>query len=214
MNVESIGLPKSSDTALSDFFDSITTGVRRYRFEPIAEALIRAGRPIFILETGCMRRPPEGEIPEADGCSSLVWDYVARRTGGGFITIDYSVANVKYAKSKLSDKAHVVCAESVQYLSSIGSMSHLVDLLYLDSMDWEGDLTQRALSGLHHAAELSAAWRWVRPGGLIAVDDCFPDYAGKHAFVKRFFDAIGIEPLSDDYIHVWRKPTTNSVPTI
>ncbi len=97
-----------------------------------------------------------------------------------------------------------------------GKISRPIDFLYLDSMDWEGTQVERGLSALHHAAELSAAWRWLNEGALIAIDDCHGDYAGKHAIVKRFFDSIGVAPIVDDYIHVWRKPSAAQilVPTI
>jgi len=121
------------------------------------------------------------------------------------ITIDINKENVDYARSQLSRSSFVVCSDSVHFLSSMG-MATPIDFLYLDSMDWQGDIEERNLSALHHAAELSAAWKWISPGGIIAVDDCLSEYSGKHALVKRFFDAIGVAPIVDDYIHVWRKP--------
>jgi len=205
-NAASIGLEKSEDIELREFLDSIPVGVRRPRFENLAEAMISVNRPISIIETGCMRAPLSDDGPEGDGCSSLVWDYVAQRTQGSFITIDIDQHNVDYAQARLSERSVVVCCDSVHFLSSIVSVTQPIDFLYLDSMDWQGTVEERNLSALHHAAELAAAWKWILPGGLIAVDDCLGEYSGKHAFVKRFFDAIGIAPIVDDYIHVWRKP--------
>ncbi len=214
-SVENIGQLKSAGIALSDFLDSIPVGHRRPRFEAIAQGMLDAERPITILETGCMRESAFDE-PEADGCSSLVWHWIAEQTQGGFVTVDISPKNVEFTKSKLGERAQVICCDSVKFLSSIGKISRPIDFLYLDSMDWEGTQVERGLSALHHAAELSAAWRWLNEGALIAIDDCHGEYAGKHAIVKRFFDSIGVAPIVDDYIHVWRKPSAAQilVPTI
>ena len=203
---ESIGQPRSVDTDLDTFFDSIKTGSRRVRFQAMAEGMLAVNRPICILETGCMRKPKGNEGPEGDGCSSLVWDYVANRTQGGFISIDVNPENVEYAKSRLGPRSQVFCSESVKFLSAISFLSQKVDLLYLDSMDYEGSKIRKAYSALHHAAELAAVWPWLAPGCLIAVDDCHSEYDGKHVMVKQFFDCLGIEPIVGDYIHVWRKP--------
>jgi hypothetical protein len=204
--IEGSGLPATSESlGLSEFLDSIPVGHRRPRFQALAEAMLSAERPIHILETGCMRQSKVGDGPEADGCSSLVWDYLASKTMGGFTTVDINEENVTYTRSLLHAGAQVVCMDSVKFFSII-TRSCPVDFLYLDSMDWQGTLVDRGLAALHHAAELSAAWPWLAPGALIAVDDCHGEYAGKHAIVKRFFDSIGIAPLADDFIHVWRKP--------
>lgn len=205
MNEQEVGQAISE---LSKFLDSIPVGGRRARFEAIAQGMINAQRPIVIIETGCMR---PNLTPEADGCSTLVWDYVARVTQGDCYTIDRNPVNADFARSKVSERTHVICGDSVRWLSSLDAMTRQIDLLYLDSMDWEGTQQERALSALHHASELSAAWQWIAPGGLIAVDDCHGEYAGKHAIVKRFFEAIGAEPLTNDYIHVWRKPSPTPV---
>jgi hypothetical protein len=190
---------------LSEFLDSIPVGHRRQRFHSLAQGMLDAKRPICILETGCMRTS-ELDGPEADGCSTLVWDYVAQKTEGACITVDLDPSHVEYTKSKVSRFTQVFCADSLKFLTSI-HLSRPIDFLYLDSMDFQGTAEERGLSALHHAAELSAVWGWLNHGALIAVDDCVGDYAGKHAIVKRFFDSIGVEPLVDDYIHVWRKPT-------
>lgn len=188
---------------LDEFLDSIPVGDRRARFHDLAEAMLKAERPVWILETGCMRALGN---PEGDGCSTLVWDYIAARTKGKCITIDIASQNVEFTKTQVSSYTDVICCESVRFLTSITQLAQPIDFLYLDSMDWAGDLLSRGLSSLHHAAELCAAWPWVAYGGLIAVDDCVGEYAGKHALVHRFFDMIGAEPMVDDYIHVWRKP--------
>jgi hypothetical protein len=204
-SVPELGALTSENSELDAFLDSIPVGHRRPRFKALAEGMLSANRTMMILETGCMRLT--GVDPrEIDGCSTLVWDYVAKCSGGKCVSVDMSQKNCDFAKSQVSIHTDVVCCESVRYLSNIGYMAQPFDFAYLDSMDFNGTIVERQLAALHHAAELATAWRWLAPGALIAVDDCVGEYAGKHAIVKRFFDSIGVEPLCDDYIHVWRKP--------
>ena len=198
-------MPRMDD--LQTFLSSIPVGARRPRFWAIAQGMLDAGRPISILETGCVR---PSASPEQDGCSTLVWDYVAQKTDGYCISIDANGDNCNYAKSKVSNRTQVVCSDSLDCLSRIKKLWQPIDLLYLDSRDYAGDNTEKAFSCLQHAAELAAAWRLLAPDALIAVDDCAESYVGKHALVKRFFDSIGVKPLTDDYIHTWRKPNPKS----
>lgn len=197
---------------LSDFLDSIPVGRRKQRFLELGQAMLNARRPITILETGCMRQSPAGDPPECDGCSTLVWDYVARITEGRCVSIDNSREAINHAQSKVSKWTQLIHGDSVMVILSIEHITRPFDFVYLDSMDFEGTRIERGLSALHHAAELSAAWHLLADGALVAVDDCVGEYAGKHEIVKRFFDSIGIAPLCDDYIHVWQKPQTLPIP--
>jgi hypothetical protein len=191
---------------LETFLDSIPVGHRKKRFHDLAAGMISAGRPISILETGCMR-----ELSETDGCSTLVWDYVAEVTKGGFVTVDISEHNTAFARSKVGKHTQVVCKESLALLSAITYMHQPIDLLYLDSLDYVGTDLELGLSSLHHAAELSAVWRWLGHEALIAVDDCIDAEHGKHSMVRAFFHSLGVEPIVDDYIHVWRKPSPRPI---
>jgi methyltransferase family protein len=198
-------MPRMDD--LQTFLSSIPAGLRRPRFWAIAQGMLDAGRPISILETGCLR--PSGS-PEQDGCSTLVWDYIAQKTGGRCITIDSDGEHCNYTKSKVSAYTEVIWSDSLDCLSRIKKIWQPIDLLYLDSMDYVGDNLSKARSALHHAGELAAAWKWLAPDAIIAIDDCSEPYVGKHALVKRFFDSIGVEPLTSDYIHTWKRPSAQS----
>jgi hypothetical protein len=211
MQEENTGILTSEHLDLDQFLDSIPTGHRLPRFRALAEAMLFANRPILLVETGCMRAPTL-DPPGVDGCSTLVWDYIAQRTKGKAVSIDVNPENVAYTRKRVGPYTQVICSESVKILSG-ATMSQPIDFLYLDSMDFLGDALERAKSALHHAAELAVAWPLLAPGALIAVDDCVGEYAGKHALVKRFFDMAGIEPLADDYIHVWRKPLIEPIPS-
>lgn len=196
---------------LKEFLDSIPVGHRRPRFEALAEAMLALNRPVFIVETGCMRVSPSNEPAEYDGCSTLVWDYIAQQCQGRCFTIDISPQNTEYTKTKVSRFTQVICGESVRTLANISATNYKIDFLYLDSMDYQGTLVDKGISALHHAAELSAAWPWLAHDALIAIDDCIEPYKGKHSIVKKFFEEIGVQPLVDDYIHVWRKPYSEGI---
>src|ERR1700719_2235491 len=129
--------PISKSFELREFLDAIPVGGRKERFRTLAEAMIDTGRPVCILETGCMRQSEQAP-PEADGCSTLVWDYVAKATKGACVCIDINPANVEYTKSKVSQHTQVYCADSVSFITQ-AHFTRPIDFLYLDSMDWQGE---------------------------------------------------------------------------
>lgn len=187
---------------LDEFFASRNFGVRAPRFHAIASGLLSLNCPVGIVETGCCR---PNEHPEADGQSTLVWDYVAKTSEGYCYTVDISQTNVSYTKKLVSGFTTVHCGDSISFLTYLASTNCRPHLLYLDSMDYQGTGAQKAESALHHAGELAAIWPTLPEGALIAIDDCYGD-EGKHMIVKRFFELAGIAPIVDDGIHVWKKP--------
>ena len=145
----------------NEFLDTFDSRLRRDYFRTLGEHLMVLGRPALIVETGCMRPPIHAGHEWEDGQSTLIWDYVARNTGGTCYTVDCNPVNIEYAKAKVSGSTVLVCQDSLKYLASIEA-SPPVDLLYLDSMDWEGDYLNRAASALHHAGNLpscGSGWR-------------------------------------------------------
>jgi hypothetical protein len=172
---------------------------RRWQaFVFIADALAELRRPIGIVETGCLRQIGNWA---GDGQSTVVWDWLIKQHGGYGHSYDISPESVAAARSAVSTM-QVQQQDSVEALAGFASAS-TIDLLYLDSYDWTAGSDA---SALHHRKELEAIYDRLRPGCLIAVDDCMGKSEGKHALVLPWLAERGVEPIVTGYVTVWRKP--------
>jgi hypothetical protein len=172
---------------------------RRWQaFAFIADALAELRRPIGIVETGCLRQIGNWA---GDGQSTVVWDWLLKQHGGYGHSYDISPESVAAARSSVSTM-QVHQQDSVEALAGFASAS-TIDLLYLDSYDWTADSDA---SAQHHRKELEAIYDRLRPGCLIAVDDCMGKEKGKHALVLPWLAERGVEPIVTGYVYVWRKP--------
>jgi SAM-dependent methyltransferase len=167
-------------------------------FKFIADELYALRRPVGIVETGCLRLVGNWA---GDGQSTAVWDWLLARLGGYGHSYDISAESVAAARSAVR-LMQVHQQDSVEALTGFASAS-TIDLLYLDSFDWSADSTA---SAEHHLKELQAIYDRLRPGCLIAIDDCFSDLQGKHTLAKDWLASLGIQPVTKGYITVWRKP--------
>lgn len=167
-------------------------------FKFIADELTSLGRPVGIVETGCLRLAGNWA---GDGQSTAVWDWLISSLGGYGHSYDISPESVAAARSAVR-LMQIHQQDSVEALRTFPNAS-TIDLLYLDSFDWSADSTA---SAEHHLQELLAIYARLRPGCLIAIDDCFSDLEGKHAFAKDWLAGIGVQPVTKGYITVWRKP--------
>jgi len=166
-------------------------------FKTIAYYLLAKRDAVAIAETGCAR---EVDNWFGDGQSTQVWNWIVERTGGTIVSFDVNPNCVAYAKS-VAPLADVRCQDSVIGLRQIEN-AEVLDLLYLDSFD----LTAGIESPTHHLAELTAIYPRLKSGCLIAVDDCVNDQHGKHRFVKAWLASLGVAPLQESYVTIWRKP--------
>lgn len=166
-------------------------------FKTIAYYLLAKQEPVNIVETGCAR---ETDNWAGDGQSTQVWNWIVERTGGSIISFDINPKAVAYAKS-VAPLADVRCSDSVTGLRSLENPEE-IDFLYLDSFD----LTDSIDSPTHHLAELAAVYPRLKSGCLIAVDDCQSEERGKHRFVRDWLRILGVPPLLESYVTIWRKP--------
>ena len=166
-------------------------------FKTIAYYLLAKQGPVHIAETGCAR---EENNWSGDGQSTQVWNWIIQRTGGSAISFDINPKAVAYAKS-VAPLVDVQCIDSVQGLRLIPHPERL-DFLYLDSYD----VTEGIESPTHHLAELASIYPRLTSGCLIAVDDCKINGNGKDRFVRAWLSSLGVEPIQDSYVTVWRKP--------
>lgn len=167
-------------------------------FEFIAQELLSRNKPLSILETGTLRTTNNWH---GYGQSALLWDWLVQQTGGKGWSIDIDARMCMFARNHCKH-LKVVCSDSVKFLREF---SEPLDLLYLDSYDWSEE--KQISSSLHHIAELASMWDDLPAGCLIAVDDCHNEKQGKHIMVRNFFrDMLGIEPIFNSYLTVWKKP--------
>lgn len=166
-------------------------------FKLIAYYLLAKQAPVHIAETGCAR---QADNWMGDGQSTQVWNWIIERTGGSAISFDISPHSVSYAKT-VAPLVDVQCIDSVQGLRLIPHPERL-DFLYLDSFD----LTDGIESPTHHLAELASIYPRLSSGCLIAVDDCQSEKRGKHRFVRDWLLSLGVRPMLESYVTVWRKP--------
>ena len=128
------------------------------------------------METGCLRALNW----EGDGCSSILFDDFAKRTGSRFISIDKDPAHCALAR-RHCPRAQVLCGDSVATLYRLRQRLQQVDFLYLDSYDV--DWNNPHPSALHHLKELCAAAPLLGRGAIVFIDDN-TDSSGKALYVK------------------------------
>jgi len=180
-----------------DFKSKLGEDRRWPAFKTMAYYLLAKQAPVHIAETGCARQENNWY---GDGQSTQVWNWIIERTGGSAVSFDIDQSAVNYAKS-VARLVDIHCMDSILGLRSIPNPEEL-DLLYLDSFD----LTKGIESPTHHLAELASVYPRLQSGCLIAVDDCVNDEHGKHRFVKAWLASLGVQPLQESYVTIWRKP--------
>lgn len=118
---------------LNSFIFTITPpGITLYRLIDS----VSAGRPLNIVETGCVRDVNPTSLI-TDGWSSFYLAKWAATHGGKFTTIELDATNLAHGKIflerfKLSDNVQFVNGESVEEISKL---KEKVDVFYLDSCD-------------------------------------------------------------------------------
>jgi hypothetical protein len=164
-------------------------------------------RNLLLLETGCMRAD-HGELSWGDdGCSTLLFGLLAQSTKGRCISVDISPRAVRHAKKYASKYNQLVIEDSVSFLSRFEHMN-LVDLLYLDSFDFEAE--NPLPSQEHHLREIQVCFDRLKSGALVLVDDADTkfdgSFFGKATLVQEFFRQKGILPIIEDYQVLYQKP--------
>jgi hypothetical protein len=155
-----------------------------------------------IIETGTARQKGNWG---GDGQSTLIWDFWLKYRSGRGISVDISEEACHAAVNQV-DHVFVYCTDSVRFLGLKETVNYAQAcyLLYLDSFDL--DISDPIPSALHHLMELTAVWADLPSGCLIVVDDCHSKEVGKHIFVEKFMEHLGIEPALTGYQRGWLKP--------
>ncbi|MBF0544778.1 MAG: hypothetical protein HQM08_10110 [Candidatus Riflebacteria bacterium] len=146
-------------------------GFRQNTFRKIFEYLDTLQRPVFILETGCVRN---ANTYKEEGQSTLLFDKYASSIPGSIVySVDIDPKATTLCKSLVSPAVKVHTGDSIAFLREVANNPPLpfttVDLLYLDSYDV--DFENPHPSALHHIKELLAISSFISPETLVALDD-------------------------------------------
>lgn len=146
-------------------------GFRQSTFKKIFEYLDSLQRPVFIVETGCVRNVG---TYQGEGQSTLMFDKFASAVPGSVVyTVDIDPNATALCSTLVSPTVKVHTGDSVGFLRDVAinppKQFPSVDLLYLDSYDV--DFSNPHPSALHHIKELLAASPIVNDGTLVALDD-------------------------------------------
>jgi tetratricopeptide (TPR) repeat protein len=163
---------------------------RSVTFRAMFEHLDGFGRPINIIETGCIEEPDNWA---GNGCSTILFDkYVATHPGSTARSVELDGNKVLAAQS-ICPNVVVTQGDSVEYLKWAAKHVNVpIDLLYLDAShhDWINETP----SQVHHFNELMAIMPLLHDRSLVAVDDsvtCVDDYPknkiiGKGGLVAQY----------------------------
>lgn len=176
-------------------------------FERVEQHAERRGARNYdplLVETGTVRTRDNWA---GDGQSTRLFDAYVSHHHGRCLTVDIDPAAALLARELCSRRTEATTGDSVRFLSELSARlgERHIDLLYLDSFDL--DPADARPSAFHHMKELTAVWRSLGPGTVIAVDDnpVLPDGTriGKAMYVAQFFDDLGIAPFYDGYQLAW-----------
>lgn len=186
-----------------EFYPKLNQGIKRgdtfrkmfLHLERVAESHM-----VTIVETGSARRLGNW----GDGQSTFLWDLFLSINGGVCYSLDIDPEAQRMAEANTRNIKFIL-GDSVVSLHNLNGISN-ADLVYLDSYDL--DQKNPMESAIHHLMELTAIFSRLKPGCMIAVDDCVSDSCGKHMLVKKFMDSIGVTPVFTGYQYGWVKPLT------
>jgi hypothetical protein len=130
--------------------------------------------PINIVETGCIREIND-DFKFGDGWSTLNWEYYCKKTGSKTFVVDISKIHIDRSKTIVPESKYVsyTLDDSINFLNNFNSK---IDLLYLDSFDYDGDEENIKLCHNHSLNELKAAWNKLSEKCFILIDDIFNEH--------------------------------------
>lgn len=177
------------------------TRFRKTGFEYILNHLSTIEQPV-ILETGCIRVLDHVEF---DGYSTVIWDLFLQEHPGIGTSVDIDSKAVRFAASQVQCM-EVINADSLHYLYYRSlEQGPLIDVLYLDSLDFHSN--NQMESAMHHLTEFCLIQSHMKPGGLVAVDDCvgYPDKLdGKGMYIAKLMESLNKPLVHSGYQLIWK----------
>ena len=160
---------------LGDAPEIMFASERRECFEKALESLYKLKKPNpQIVEVGVTRNLGN----RSDGDSTSVWAWFVSKYGGSYHGCDISQDSLSVAKQALlqyignsdSDKSVDVALTRKDGIEFLHNYNKPIDLLYLDSIDWEKGSHE---SGVFHLKLLLEGMSKVNVGGFVMFDDTF-----------------------------------------
>jgi hypothetical protein len=205
------------------FFDTDAypnLGHRQPSLKYVFEYLDNLARPVFVVETGCVRNVGNWV---GDGQSTILFDrFVSQLPGSVMHSVDLDPKATALCNSLVSNNVQLHTGDSVAFLRNLArnpptGFRH-IDVLYLDSFDL--DLANPHPSALHHMKELLAISTLVGPQTLVVVDDAPLEamftlssntvtfvstmaISGKAKYVAAYAETIGLKPVFSGYQAGW-----------
>ncbi len=143
--------------------------------------------PYTIVETGTIRSE-KWEI--GDGMSTLVFGSFCHYYGGRLFTVDINPEHLRRSREMTKQyerSIEYILSDSVAFLEKF---KEPIDLLYLDSLDYEWDEDPQSQKHLpsqrHNSAELQAAYPNLHDQSIILIDDFFLPKGGKGVLSRDF----------------------------
>lgn len=153
-----------------------------------------------IVETGTLR----AENQWADGCSTLIFAETLKEFNAGHLwTVDISPVNIAVAKAVTChavDKVTYVVEDSLKFIENF---EREIDLLYLDSFDWDNTEPLMTQSQQHQLLEIQAAFPKLKPSSIVLLDDNALPGGGKAVLSKQFLAEHGFTCILDYYQSLW-----------
>jgi hypothetical protein len=191
----------SSSLSFPELFDTMFApklGHRASSFRVALSYLSEVRRP-NIVETGGLRDIGNWA---GDGQSTFVFDTFAEVVDGAVWSVDIDPKVALVTQQITSSRVTAVTEDSVPFLNRF---SRRIDLLYLDSFDFDGNKPLEAAT--HHLFELCAAMHSLFAGAVVLVDDTWMVRGapfGKGMLIAEFMRKIGKVPVCGETQMVWR----------
>jgi|GEM_PF-594684 len=183
-------------------------GLRQSSFKSMFEYLDSLNRPVFIVETGCVRN---AGTYQQEGQSTLLFDKYAAAVPGSIVyTVDIDPNAAALCKTLVTPLVKVHAGESIGFLRNVADHPPAtftsVDLLYLDSGDV--DFSNPHPAALRHLKELLAIAPAVTDATLVVLNDSpgnavvlfnesgtvsflsKPDITGRGKYIAEYAEAI------------------------
>lgn len=168
---------------------------RWYTFQIALNWLFQNGGS-SIVETGCIR----SESYQDGASTRLFADFLKEVYGIRFWSVDIEATHIERARGFVGtdDRISLTVGDSVEFLKSF---PHRIDLLYLDSFDY--NRVDPGPAQLHAFKELDAAFPKLGRKACVLIDDNDPIGGGKGELAKSTLRNRGFVCLLDLFQSCW-----------